>query len=69
MKYFYSADLEKATHVEVGAHDMGAFGSLQWKKLKENRFSLPEASWAETAKPETAELGPLITNIVAMQVN
>lgn len=50
VKYFYSPDLEKATRVEVGAHDMGAFGSLQWKKLKENRFSLPEASWAETAK-------------------
>lgn len=69
VKYFYSADLEKATHTEVGVHDMGAFGSPQWEKLKENRFYLPEASWAETGKPETAELGPIITKIVIMQVN
>lgn len=68
-KYFYSADLEKATSVEVGAHDMGTFDSPLWKKLKENRFYLPEASWVETANPETAALGPLITKIVIMQVN
>lgn len=69
-KYFYSADPEKATSVEVGAHDTGAFGSPLWKKLKENRFYLPlEASWVETAKPETAKSGPLITKMVTMQVN
>lgn len=36
-EYFYSADLEKATKMEVGAHGVGAFGSPRWKKLKENR--------------------------------
>lgn len=39
----------KPTTSKVGPHDVGAFGSPQWKKLKEIRFHLSEASWAYTA--------------------
>lgn len=49
IKYFFSVDSYKTTTTEVGAHDVRAFGSPQWKKLKEIRFQLSEASWAYTA--------------------
>lgn len=49
IKYLFFVDSYKTPTMEVGAHDVGAFGSPWWKKLKEIRFHLSEASWVYTA--------------------